>query len=107
MSQRIKTEPPWLAKTVSPDFGPHIWTVAERIIGGNGIGKPGIGVIDIDPQHFAEQNVQILTVALWILLRPGVTHANVEKTIGPKGDAATGMILRDSFHLDEPARGRS
>src|SRR5215813_8922540 len=29
MSQRIKTESPWLAKTVSPDLGPHIWPVAK------------------------------------------------------------------------------
>jgi hypothetical protein len=58
-------------------------------------------------QHFTEEELKILPVTIRILLRSGVTHANVEKTVRPECDAATGMILRDSFHLDEPTRGRS
>src|SRR6266436_8195582 len=104
MSQRIKTEPPRLAKTVSPNFGAHIWLVAKGIIRRDRVGEAGSGMIDIDAQHLAEQYLQILPMTLWVLLWPGVTHANVEKSIRPKRDASTAVVLRHTFHLDQPAR---
>src|SRR5260370_27836720 len=107
MSQRIKTEPPWLAKAAGPDLRPRIWPVAKGIIQRNRVRETGISVIDINAKHFAEEDTQVLTMPLRILLRPGVTHANIEKTIRPKCDATATVVLRDTFHFDQPARRRT
>src|SRR5207253_9032347 len=58
--QRIKTESPWFAKTVSPDFRPHIGPVAKWIIRRDGVGQAEVNVVDINAQHFAEQDAQVL-----------------------------------------------
>ena len=93
-SRGIKAEAPRLAKTHRPDLWPRTRLPAKRIVRGNRVGEPAFAVIDIDAQHLAEEQPEVLRVAIGILLRAGVAHREVEKPVRPKGDAAAGVVLR-------------
>jgi hypothetical protein len=43
-------------------------------------------MVDIDPQHLAEQAIRILRVIGWIIRRTGVTNGDVKQSIGSEGE---------------------
>ena len=65
------------------------------------------GMVHVQAEHFAQESLEVLSVALGILLWTGVAHAQIEKTIGPKLDAAAAMILGDANDFEQAARRKA
>ena len=61
--------------------------------------------LDIEAQHFTEQQFQILTVALGIALGAGIAHAEIEKAIRPKQDASAVVVLSHARDAQDFAGG--
>src|SRR4030095_1536106 len=68
--ETIEAEAPRIAKTVGPDFRLHAGLATKRIVGGNGIRRAGLRVIHVNAQQFSEQELQVLRVTVWIVVRP-------------------------------------
>src|SRR5581483_1704417 len=100
----VKAEPPRFAQAIGPNLRAHIGPSKKRVVGRNRVSKAGIGVVNINTQHFAKLRGQILAVTLRILLRAGVTHSNVEKAIRAERQTATAMVLCHTYNLNQSAR---
>ena len=61
-------------------------------------------MLHVDAQNFAEMRRQILAVALRVLLRTGVAHRDVEKSVGTESDAAAAVVLRYAHGLPQTPR---
>jgi len=103
----IETEPPWFAEAESPNLWSHFRVPAKWIICGNSIGTAVLAMINVDAQHFPEEQLAILPMPLRVLLRTGVTHCEIEKPIGTKLDAAAAVILGDADDLQKSTRALS
>src|SRR5437868_15401648 len=101
--QRIKAEPPRLAKAIGPNLRAGVCPAAERIIGRDGVGQRSVAMVDVQAQHFAKEEPEVLPVTLWILLGTGVAHAKVEIAIRAELNAAAAVVLCHAHDLEQTA----
>ena len=80
--------------------------MAKWVVGWDRVGEPAVRVVHVDAQDFAEVRAQILPMALWVLLRTGVAHRDVEEAVRAELSAAAAVVLRHTNDLQQPA-GRS
>ena len=77
---------------------------AEWIVARDRIRMSVIEMIDIDTKHLCQQELQILSVPLLVLLWAGVTHAEVKITVGSELDASAAVILGRAYDFEQPPR---
>ncbi len=86
--RRVEAELPHLAVPVRPDFGPRIGDADERIVGGDRVFALVGRVVDVDPQHRAQQISQVLAGLQFVGNAASVARGQVEISIGPESHAA-------------------
>ncbi len=64
----------------------------ERIAGRAARNRVRRAVIDVEPQHVAEQVLRVLRVALRVAARAAVAEADVEKAVGAERDVASVVV---------------
>ena len=79
--------------------------VLKWIVGRYAVRKIFAHSVDIDADDLPEQGLHILAVALRILLRTGVAHAEVQITVRTKFNAPAAVILRGADNLQQAAGG--
>ena len=100
----IEAEAPGVAETAGPDFRPSVRPAAKRVVGGNGVGPVAFRAVHVDAHHFAEQQLQVLCVPIGIVVRAGIAHRDVEKSIRPELQAAAAVILSHADDLQDQTR---
>src|SRR3954465_13558376 len=101
---RIEAEAPRFTKSICPDFRPCLRSANKRVVRRNGVTQPGISVIHINAQHFGKVDGQIVPMPVRILLRAGVSHADVKKAVRTKCDASTAVVKRRADQRPYTAR---
>ena len=101
----VETETPWIAQAGGPDFGPYIGAADEWVVSGNGIRLAVVVMIDIDANHFAEEQLHVLSVAVRVTVRAGIAHREIKVAVRTEGDAAATVIAGEAGNLDEAAGG--
>src|ERR1039457_512035 len=101
--QGIEAETPRLAQSVSPDFRTEVRAADERVVVRDGVQRVAVATIHINAEHLAKQQPGVLSIAVGILLRPGIAHADVEKSIrselqpAPVMDVGNFVDFQDDF----------
>src|SRR5206468_6262659 len=103
--EAVEAEAPWFAKAKRPDFRPRIAPAAKGIVARDGVSKTVVAFVQIDPDDFAEEQLCVLAMALRVLLRASVAHAEIQITVRAKVDTAAAVVLGGAHYLQE-AKGR-
>src|SRR5436190_11734151 len=61
-------------------------------------------MVHVNAQDFPEMRGEILAMSLRILLRTGVTHRDVEKSVRAEVDTSAAVVLRRADDFPQPAR---
>jgi len=64
-------------------------------------------VVHINAQHFANEQLHVLGVAVGVVVRAGIAHAEVEEAVRPELEAAAAVVLRHAGNLDEAPGGQA
>src|SRR5687768_5856520 len=83
----IKREPPRLPKTTRPNLRSHLRLIEKWIIPGNSVGKALALLINIDANYFSKESQHVLPMSVRVLLRTGITHAQIQIAVRAKLDA--------------------
>jgi hypothetical protein len=62
-------------------------------------------MIHIDPKNFSKEQLRVLPMTLWVLLRTCIPPSDVEITIRPELNTSAGMVLRYTFNFYDAAGG--
>ena len=104
----IEAEPPRIAEARGPDLGRDAGLPHERVVARDGVGLAGVGAVDVETHHLAEEQTHVLGVSVGVIVRTGVAHGEVEETVRPEFHAATAVILGNALDEDQasarPAR---
>ena len=99
----IERHPPWVAQPVGPDLPAHaggarrLATVLchhgdEGIVVRDSVGRLVPLGVDVDPQHLAEEVLEVLPVAERIVLLSAVAVGDIEIAIGAEADRAPFVV---------------
>ena len=100
--QWIEAESPRLTEPERPNLRSCVRPAAKRIVAGNRVGQAGVRVVHVDAEDLGEMGGQVLAVALRVLLRTGVSHRDVKKTIRTESDAAAAVVLGRAHNFPQP-----
>ncbi len=84
----VVAQPPGVAQAVGPQLGPGAVAIDERVVPGHAVVPALIGVIDVDPQHGAEQVVQGLAGHVGVGSAGAVTRGDIEIAVVAEGEVA-------------------
>jgi hypothetical protein len=91
--EAVEAEAPRIAQAVRPDLGPGAGHPKEGVGGGNPVGcRP----VDVDAENLAKEAPQILGVVVDIARAAAVADANVQVTVGAKGELAA-IVIRSGL----------
>ena len=90
----VKGQSPGITNTVSPNLRAGFLAVGKRIVLGNAV---SLGSVDVDAQDFAQERVEVLSVAevgplAIIVAISSVAHTDVEKTLRSKGHPTSVVV---------------
>jgi hypothetical protein len=88
----IETEPPRIAQTVRPDFGPGALLLDEWVVLGDAVRKVVRRRVDINPQDRAKQGAQVLTVPFGIATGATVAETDVQVAVRSKEEQTAVVI---------------
>ena len=96
----VEAEAPGVTQAPRVDLGPTAAS-GEGVVGGDRI---GVTAVDVEAQHFTEQGVGVLGVALRVARAAAVAEAEVQKAIWPEGQVtavmvAVGLVEREHQRL--------
>ena len=102
---RVEAEPPGLAEAPSPDLRQRTGPTPERVVGRDSIRPIPLGMVDVDPEHLAQEDAQVLAMASRVFLGAGVAHADVEEPVGAEGQVTAVVDLAEDGDLQYELRG--
>lgn len=88
----IEGHAPDVAEAEGVDFSSCVGAASEGVVLRNGVGEPGVFVIDVDAEKLAEDGAEFLTVALRIVGRAAVAEADIEVAVGTEGEVAAFVV---------------
>src|SRR5207248_1558594 len=102
----IEAHPPRIAKAISPNLGPRVFEIDERVVARDGVVLATLAAIDIDPQNRRKQVGNILARVKWIrrVWVCRVASRNVEQAIGAEVEIAGVVTALEKGEDDDLAR---
>ena len=75
----------------------------KGIVSGDGIFMAGVAMVHIDANHFAEEQLHVLGIAVGVAMRTGIAHGKIKKAIRTELNAAAAVIAGEAGDGDEAA----
>ena len=100
----VEGETPGVAEAVSPDLGAAA-TVSKRVVRRDGVRLRGRCVGDLYPQDGAEEGRGVLSAAQGVAGGTAVAEADVEVSVGAKGDLPAVVVRVGLLDLDDDQLG--
>ena len=85
----VEREAKWVAQARRVDLIASRSPPCKRIVRRDGVWQ---GAVDVDPEHLAQQVVDVLGAVVGVVGRAAVAHADVEKPVGAKRDHAAVVV---------------
>ena len=105
--QGIERQAPGIAKTEGPDFGPDAGALRdEGIVLRDAVAAASGTFVDVQPQYFAQQGAEILSVVVGVVRRSAVAESDVEMSVRSEGQGSGIMVAVGLGDLQEHPFGR-
>src|SRR5205823_5886563 len=87
-----------------PDFRTSAGLSDERIVARDSVSLSVLLVIDVDVDHFSQQQIHVLGIPVRITMWTGVAHGEVQVIIRPELKTDSSVVTSETWDRDQAAR---